>query len=59
MDDDEIESWASIVMAIAAAIFCCIGAAAVVVASCFAWGYYSWHPKCGTVAALVTKECQE
>ena len=56
--DDEIESWASIVLGLMASIFFFIGLMAVVAAACMAWGYYTYEPMCGTVAALFTQECK-
>lgn len=57
-DDDEIESWASLVLGLIAWIFFALGLVAVVVAICIAWGYYTYQPMCGTVAALFTQECK-
>lgn len=56
--DDEIESWASFVFGLIAWAFFVIGLVAVVVAACMAWGYYTYEPMCGTVAALLTQECK-
>jgi len=56
--DDEIESWASLVLGLIAAVFFFIGLAAVIVAACMALGYYTYEPKCGTVAAMFTQECK-
>jgi hypothetical protein len=56
--DDEIESWANIVLGLIASIFFFIGLMAVVAAACMAWGYYTYEPICGTVAALFTQECK-
>ena len=57
-DDDEIESWASIALGLIASMFFFIGLMAVVAAACMAWGYYTYQPLCGTVAALFTHECK-
>jgi len=57
-NDDEIESWASITIGLIASIFFFIGLMAVVAAACMAWGYYTYEPMCGTVAALFTQECK-
>ena len=57
-NDDEIESWASIVLGLIASVFFFIGLMAVVAATCMAWGYYTYQPQCGTVAALFTQECK-
>ena len=56
--DDEIESWASIALGLIASVFFFIGLMAVVAAACMAWGYYTYEPLCGTVAALFTQECK-
>jgi hypothetical protein len=56
--DDEIESWASIVLGLMASIFFFIGLVAVVVAICMAWGYFTYQPLCGSIAALFTQECK-
>jgi len=56
--DDEIESWASIVLGLIASVFFFIGLMAVVAAVCMAWGYFTYQPLCGTVAALFTQECK-
>jgi hypothetical protein len=56
--DDEIESWASIVLGLIATVFFFIGVVAVIVSACMAWGYYTYQPLCGTVAALFTQECK-
>jgi len=56
--DDEIESWASIVLGLMASIFFFIGLMAVVAAACMAWGYYTYEPICGSIAALFTQECK-
>jgi hypothetical protein len=58
MDDNEIESWASIVLGLIASVFFFIGVTAVIAAVCMAWGYYSYEPMCGTVAAMFTQECK-
>jgi hypothetical protein len=58
-DDDEIESWARLTLGLIAGIFFFIGLIAVVVASCMAWGYFSYEPQCGTVAAHLTQECKK
>ena len=57
-DDDEIESWASMALGLIAWAFFVIGLVAVVVSICIAWGYYTYEPMCGTVAALFTQECK-
>ena len=56
--DDEIESWTSIALGLIASVFFFIGLMAVVAAACMAWGYYTYQPLCGTVAALFTQECK-
>jgi hypothetical protein len=56
--DDEIESWASIVLGLMASIFFFIGLMAVVAAACMAWGYFTYQPLCGSIAALFTQECK-
>ena len=56
--DDEIESWATIVLGLIASIFFFIGLMAVVAAACMAWGYYTYEPICGSIAALFTQECK-
>jgi len=56
--DDEIESWASIVLGLMASIFFFIGLMAVVAAACMAWGYFTYEPICGSIAALFTQECK-
>ena len=56
--DDEIESWASIVLGLIASVFFFIGLMAVVAAVCMAFGYFTYQPLCGTVAALFTQECK-
>ena len=57
--DDEIESWASIALGLIATVFFFIGLMAVVAAACMAWGYFTYQPLCGTVAALFTQECKK
>ena len=56
--DDEIESWATIALGLIASVFFFIGLMAVVAATCMAWGYLTYQPLCGTVAALFTQECK-
>ena len=56
--DDEIESWASIVLGLIASVFFFIGLMAVVAGICMAFGYFTYQPLCGTVAALFTQECK-
>jgi len=56
--DDEIESWASIALGLIASVFFFIGLASVVAAACMAWGYYTYEPICGSIAALFTQECK-
>ena len=56
--DDEIESWATIALGLIASIFFFIGLMAVVAAACMAFGYYTYEPKCGSIAALFTQECK-
>jgi hypothetical protein len=56
--DDEIESWASIVIGLIASVFFFIGLMAVVAAACMAWGYYTYEPMCGSIVALFTQECK-
>jgi hypothetical protein len=56
--DDEIESWASIVIGLIASVFFFIGLMAVVAAACMAFGYYTYPPMCGSIAALFTQECK-
>jgi len=56
--DDEIESWASIVLGLIASIFFFIGMMAVVAEACMAFGYYTYQPLCGSIAALFTQECK-
>jgi hypothetical protein len=58
MDDNEIDSWASIALGLIASIFFFIGLMAVVAAACMAFGYYTYHPPCRTVASMFTKECK-
>jgi len=58
MDDNEIDSWASIALGLIASVFFFIGVAAVIVAACMAWGYYTYEPICGSIAALFTQECK-
>ena len=58
MDDDEIESWATIALGLIASVFFFIGLASVVAAVCMAWGYYTYEPICGSIAALFTQECK-
>jgi hypothetical protein len=58
MDDDDIDSWASIALGLIASIFFFIGLASVVAAACMAWGYYTYEPICGSIAALFTQECK-
>jgi hypothetical protein len=57
-NDDEIESWASIALGLIATVFFFIGIVAVVAAACMAFGYFSYQPLCGSVAALLTQECK-
>jgi len=57
-NDDEIESWASLVLGLIAWIFFFIGLMAVVAAACMAWGYFTYQPLCGSIAALFTQECK-
>jgi hypothetical protein len=57
-NDDEIESWASIVLGLMATVFFFIGVVAVIVSACMAFGYYTHQPICGSIAALFTKECK-
>ena len=57
-NDDEIESWASIALGLIATVFFFIGVVSVVAAACMAWGYFSYEPQCGTVAAHLTQECK-
>jgi len=56
--DDEIESWASIALGLIAAVFFVIGVVTVIVLACMAWGYYTYQPLCGSIAALFTQECK-
>ena len=58
MDDDDIDSWASIALGLIASIFFFIGLMAVVAAACMAWGYFTYQPLCGSIAALFTQECK-
>jgi hypothetical protein len=58
MDDDDIDSWASIALGLIASVFFFIGLASVVAAACMAWGYYTYEPICGSIAALFTQECK-
>jgi len=58
MDDDDIDSWATIALGLIASIFFFIGLASVVAAACMAWGYYTYEPICGSIAALFTQECK-
>jgi len=58
MDDDDIDSWATIALGLIASIFFFIGLMAVVAAACMAWGYYTYEPICGSIAALFTQECK-
>jgi hypothetical protein len=57
-NDDEIESWATIALGLIASIFFFIGVTAVIIAACMAFGYFTYQPLCGTVAALFTQECK-
>jgi hypothetical protein len=57
--DDEIESWASLVLGLIAWAFFAIGIVTVVVAVCMAWGYYSYQPQCGSVVSHLTQECKK
>jgi hypothetical protein len=56
--DDEIESWATIALGLIASVFFFIGLMAVVVSACMAFGYYTYQPMCGSIAALFTQECK-
>jgi len=56
--DDDIDSWASIALGLIASVFFFIGLASVVAAFCMAWGYYTYEPICGSIAALFTQECK-
>ena len=58
MDDDDIDSWATIALGLIASVFFFIGLASVVAAACMAWGYYTYEPICGSIAALFTQECK-
>ena len=58
-DDDEIESWASIVLGLIAWAFFAIGIVTVVVAVCIAWGYFSYQPQCGSAVSRLTQECKK
>lgn len=58
-NDDDIDSWATIALGLIASVFFFIGLMAVVAAVCMAWGYYTYQPLCGTVAALFTQECKQ
>jgi hypothetical protein len=42
-----------------ATVFFFIGIVSVVAAACMAWGYYTYEPICGSIAALFTQECKE
>jgi hypothetical protein len=57
--DDEIESWASIVLGLMATVFFFIGVVAVIVSVCMAWGYYSYEPQCGSAVSRLTQECKK
>ena len=57
-NDDEIESWATIALGLIASVFFFIGLMAVVAAACMAFGYYTYQPMCGSIAALFTQECK-
>ena len=57
-NDDEIESWATIALGLIASVFFFIGVVAVIAAAFMAFGYYTYQPLCGTVAALFTQECK-
>jgi hypothetical protein len=57
--DDEIESWASIVLGLMATVFFFIGVVAVIVSVCMAWGYYSYQPQCGSAVSRLTQECKK
>jgi hypothetical protein len=57
--DDEIESWASIVLGLIATVFFFIGVVAVIVSVCMAWGYYSYEPQCGSAVSRLTQECKK
>ena len=58
-DDDEIESWASLVLGLIAWAFFFIGLMAVVAAACMAWGYFSYQPQCGSAVSRLTQECKK
>jgi len=58
-NDDEIESWASIVLGLMATVFFFIGIVAVVVSVCMAWGYFSYQPQCGSAVSYLTQECKK
>jgi hypothetical protein len=57
-NDDDIDSWATIALGLIASVFFFIGLMSVVAASCMAWGYYTYEPICGSIAALFTSECK-
>jgi hypothetical protein len=57
--DDEIESWASIVLGLMATVFFFIGVVAVIVSVCMAWGYFSYQPQCGSAVSRLTQECKK
>ena len=57
--DDEIESWASLVLGLIAWAFFAIGIVTVVVAVCMAWGYFSYEPQCGSAVSRLTQECKK
>ena len=57
--DDEIESWASLVLGLIATVFFFIGVVAVIVSVCMAWGYYSYEPQCGSAVSRLTQECKK
>jgi hypothetical protein len=58
-DNDEIESWASLVLGLIAWAFFAIGIVTVVVAVCMAWGYFSYQPQCGSAVSRLTQECKK
>jgi hypothetical protein len=58
-DDDEIESWASLVLGLIAWAFFAIGIVTVVVGVCMAWGYFSYEPQCGSAVSRLTQECKK
>ena len=58
-DDDEIESWAGLVLGLIAWAFFAIGIVTVVVAVCMAWGYFSYQPQCGSAVSRLTQECKK